>query len=69
MILCKNKKQTNRNRNSSAQDQTWEKGGMGGMGIWGFLDANCCIWSGWALGSYCTAQGNACDWVTLYNRT
>ena len=35
-----------------------------------FLDANCYIWNGWAMGSYCTAQGNVCDWVTLlYNRT
>jgi len=37
---------------------------------WGFGDANCCIRNGWAMGSYCTAQGNVCDWVTLlYNRT
>ena len=26
-----------------------------------FLDANCYIWSGWAMGPYCTAQGSVCD--------
>ena len=36
----------------------------------GFGDANCYIWNGLAMGSYCTAQRNVCDWVTLlYNRT
>ena len=36
----------------------------------GGLDANCCIWNGWAMGSFCVAQGNVCDGVTLsYNRT
>ena len=35
-----------------------------------FLDAKCCIWNGWAMRPYCTAQGTMCDWVTLlYNRT
>ena len=34
-----------------------------------FLDANCYIWNGWAMGSYCTAQGNVHDSVTfLYSR-
>ena len=23
----------------------------------GLVDANCCIWDGWAMGSYCIAQG------------
>ena len=45
--------------------------GVGWMGIWGlFLEANCYVWNEWAMGSYCTAPGNVCDWVTLlYNRT
>ena len=40
--------------------------GAGRMGICGGrgLDTNCYIWNGWALGAYCTAQGNVCDWVT-----
>ena len=29
-----------------------------------FVDANCCIWNGWAMGPYCTPQGYMCDWVT-----
>ena len=34
----------------------------------GFLDANCYTGNGWAVGFYCTAQGNVCDGVTLlYN--
>ena len=38
-------------------------------GSFGSGDANCYIWNGWAMGSYCTAQGTVCDWVTvLYNR-
>ena len=44
--------------------------GVGWMGSLGFLDANCYIWNGWAMGPYCTAQGTVCDWITLlYNRT
>ena len=40
--------------------------GVGWMGIWrGFLDAYCYIGNGWAMGPYCTAQGNLCDWVWL----
>ena len=48
-----------------------ERRGSGMDGdLGGFLNANCYIWIGWAMGSYCTAQGNVCDWVTLlYNRT
>ena len=46
-------------------------GGKNGMnrpfGV--FLDANCYIWNGCALGPYFTTQGTMCDWVTLlYNR-
>ena len=44
--------------------------GMGGMGILGFGACRLFIWNEWAMGSYRTAQGNVCDWVTLlYNRT
>jgi len=36
--------------------------GMSWMGLLGFfLDANCYIWNGWAMGPYCTTQGNVCD--------
>ena len=49
---------------------SWEGRDWDGQAFGGFLDANCYIWNGWALGPYCTAQGNVCDWVTLlYNRT
>ena len=40
-----------------------EGGGSGHLGD--FLDANCYTWNGWAMGPYCTVQGNACDQVTL----
>ena len=44
-------------------------GGVEWTGSSGFLDANSYIWNGWAMGSYCTAQGIVCDWVTLlYDR-
>ena len=55
-------------------EQTWGSQGEKGEGVgWtdslGFLDANCYVWNGWAMGPYCTAQGTVCDWVTLlYNR-
>ena len=43
-----------------------ERGGSGGMGLLGVSeDANCYIWSGWAMGPYCTAQGNVCDCVLI----
>ena len=43
--------------------------GAGWMGSLGLVDENCNIWNGWAMRSYCIAQGNVCDWVTLlYNR-
>ena len=43
------------------------EGGRSGMdGKFGRLvDANCYIWNGWAMWSYCTAQETLCDWVTL----
>ena len=43
--------------------------GVEWTGDLGFGDANDCIWNGWAMGPYCTAQGTVSDWVTLrYNR-
>ena len=42
-----------------------ERGGSRMDGHLGhFLGANCYICNGWAMGPYCTAQGNVCDWVT-----
>ena len=29
------------------------------------LDENSYICNGWEMGSYCTAQGNVCEWVTF----
>ena len=78
MILSKNNKQTRKQKTDHGQEQTWGSKGLGGergrSGIDGhlgcFRDVNCYIWNGWAMGSYCIAQGNVCDWVTLlYNRT
>ena len=43
--------------------------GVGWTGSLRLVDANCNIWNGWAMGSYCTAQETVCDWVALlYNR-
>ena len=33
-----------------------------GWAFGGFGDANCYIWNRWAMGSYCTAQGDVYDW-------
>ena len=30
--------------------------GVGWIGSFGLVDANCYIWNGWAMGSYCIAQ-------------
>ena len=82
MILSKYNKQTNKQTNKE-RNRSWprraglefpEAGGRGARGMDGHFgglgDANCYIRNGWAMGSYCTAQGNVCDWVTLlYNRT
>ena len=74
MILSlKKKKKTETDHGQG--EQIWgfqgERGGNVTDGhLWGLRDANCYIWNGWAMGPYCTAQGNVCDWVTLlYNRT
>ena len=32
-----------------------------GIGTLGLVDENCCIWSGWVMGSCCIAQGNVCN--------
>ena len=75
----KKKKQTRKQKTETdhgQEQQTWglEVGERGGSGVnghfGGFLDANRYIWNGWAKGSYRTAQGNVCDWVTwLYSGT
>ena len=61
----KKKKETDHSRGSQGERGS----GMDGHRE-GFLDANCYIWNGWAMGPYCTAQETVCDRVTvLYNRT
>ena len=50
--------------------QQGEKRAWDGQAVWGFFDANCYIWNGWAMRPYCTARETVCDWVTLlYNRS
>ena len=39
--------------------------GVGWTGSLGLVHANCYIWNGHAMGSYCTEQGIINDWVTL----
>ena len=39
--------------------------GVEWIGSLGLVDANCYIWNGWAMGSYCTAHGTVYDWITL----
>ena len=77
MILSKNNKQIKQKQKQIMAKKRilgvhkWERGGNGMDGhMGGFLDANCYIWNGWAMGSYCMSQGNVCYWVTLLcNRT
>ena len=76
MTLSKNNKQTkNTETDHGQEEQTWgfqaRKGKeWDGEAFGGFQDADCHIWNGWAIGLYCTAQGNMCNWVTLlYSRT
>ena len=62
--IQKKKKETETDHGQ--EDQTWGswgKRGLSGMDghLRGFLDADCCIWNGWAVEPYCTAQGNVCD--------
>ena len=68
MILSKNNKQTNKKQKQIMGKKSRlgvPKGEMGGNGmdrdLGGFLDANCYIWNGWAMGAYCTAQGTVYD--------
>ena len=70
MILSKNNKQTNKKQKQNvAKKSRHGVTGLGGIGngkeghFGGFWNANCYIWNGWAVGSYCTAQGNVYDWV------
>ena len=64
MILSKN---NNKQKQIMAKKSRLEipKGEGGGSGMNGHLGgfgvANYYIWNGWAMGSYCTAQGNVCD--------
>lgn len=41
------------------------RGGNGMDGSLGLVDANGFIGNGWAMESYCIAQGAVYDWVTL----
>ena len=74
MILFK-KNQQKTETDHGQEEQTWGSQGERGKSrtgghFGGFLGANWYIWNGWTMGSYCIAQGNVCDWVTLlYNRT
>ena len=67
MILYKKNKQTkNRNRVWPRRADLGFRGeGRGGSGMDGHFgglgNADCYIWNGWAVGSYCTVQGNLCD--------
>ena len=47
------------------QTQGCQGEGVGWMESLGLVDANCYIWSGWAMEPYCTAEKIVCDWVTL----
>ena len=64
MILSKYK-QTNRNSSRLRRDLGLPRGERGESGVDGhlgsFMDANYYIWNGWAMGAYCTAQGNVYD--------
>ena len=65
MILSKNTE-----TDHGLGEQTWgsqrgRRREWDGRAFGGFLDANCYTWNGWAMGPYCTVQGNACDQVTL----
>ena len=73
MIISKRNKQTSKQKaetDHGQEEQTWGfQGGKGRErdvwapgGGWG-LDVNHSIWNGWAMGSYCTEQGNVCDWL------
>ena len=48
---------------SHGKQTCWLPGGKGWE--WDLVDENCYLWNGWAMGSYCIAQGTVCDWVTL----
>ena len=61
MILYIKEKQTMAKESRLVVPGEW---GMGWIGSLGFFNANSYIWSGWAMGPYCTAQGTVCDRVT-----
>ena len=45
--------------------------GVGRIGSLGLVDENCCIWSGWAMGFCCIAQGTISNhlwWIRMEDR-
>ena len=76
MIPSKNNKQTNKKQKQIMAKKSrlvFPRGkmeGVGWMGIWGFFGYKLLYLEWMGNGSYCIAQGNVCDWITLlYNRT
>ena len=69
MVLSKINKKTSKQKietDRGQEEQTWgsRQGGRGGSGMDGHLEfwgMQTYIWNGWAMGSYCTTQGNVCD--------
>ena len=65
MILSKNnkkQKQITAKKSKLGVLGSGERGGSGMDGhLWGLGDAHYYAYNGWAMGSYCTAQGNMCD--------
>ena len=63
MILSKYQKQTKKKQ----KQIMYKKSRLWGSQVGEWMDCDIC--NGWAMGSYCRAQGNVCDWVTLlYSR-
>ena len=77
MILSKYQKQTKKKQKQIMYKKSRLWGSQVGEWMdcdgWAFAvffwDVDCDVCNGWAMGSYCRAQGNVCDWVTLlYSR-
>ena len=64
MILSEKQKQFMAKGEQTCSQGRWEEG-VRWTGSLGFLDTNCYIWNGWAMGPCCIAQGTMCDWITL----
>lgn len=62
MNLSKHNKQTKPETDHGQEEGRGGSGMDGHLGVWGMQTY---IWNGGAMGSYCTARGSACDWVTL----